>query len=213
MITSNSDFSKAPYSVGYKVKQLPQAGLEDFRRALRSAVRGLWLGHLDLYRFVESMSGSIHRGLTRAWFEGLRGCGIAPGEITPDEQLILDGEINAQISYLVPFGLDIVESRDTGGRLRDLFSRLEMWTGRYHSVSGLAQSIACQDRKLKWVWNPLKEHCGSCRRLNGRVYRASTWRRYNIYPRMRALECKGYRCGCYFEQTNDPVTPGRPPNI
>lgn len=56
-------------------------------------------------------------------------------------------------------------------------------------------------------------NCGDCRRLDGRVYRASTWAKYDIYPRNWDLECRGVRCGCAFEETDEPCTPGFPPHL
>jgi hypothetical protein len=56
-------------------------------------------------------------------------------------------------------------------------------------------------------------NCTDCRRLNGRVYRSSTWRKADLYPRKHTLECKGYRCACEFVLTSKPCTPGFPPRL
>lgn len=164
--------------------------------------------------FVDMMSSSIRRGLTQAWNDGMASCGIRPSDMTPDENARLEAEINNQLHYLIGFANDIeTNSKASGGHLQPLFDRGELWASRYAMVQSIAMEIACKDKKLKWIMNPLKEHCEHCLRLNGRVYRASTWRRYNIYPKMARLKCRGFRCGCKFEPTSDPVTPGRPPQI
>jgi hypothetical protein len=160
------------------------------------------------------MSMAIERNFTLAWYEGLSMCGILPDETTPEEDARLRIEINTEIGYLYGLAEDIShDNRDSGGKLRVINKRLEMWTNKYGMIRDLAKSYACQDEKLKWVMDVLKEHCSDCLNLDGRVYRASIWRQQNIYPRMPSLECKGYHCGCEFVSTSEPVTRGRPLSI
>jgi hypothetical protein len=187
---------------------------DDYGLSIRAHVRGLWGGQVDLYQFIEGMIATVTRGFTRAWYDGARAVGIQPSELTLEELSRLQTEINGEISHIYEFGLDIERNnRAAGKHLGPLLRRAEMWTARYEGIKSLAMMLAGGDRKMKWVWNPLKEHCSSCQRLNGRVYRSSTWRRYNIYPRSRELACRGYRCGCVFVETTEPATPGRPPSL
>lgn len=70
------------------------------------------------------------------------------------------------------------------------------------------------DEAEHYVASGLVVHnCDDCLNLHGRVYRASVWDRYGIAPQSPQLACGGWRCGCRFVVTDDPVTPGRPPNI
>lgn len=186
----------------------------DFRKNIRSAIRGLWSGSINYYEFIEQMTLAIRYGYTYAWYDGAGKCGILPSELSPEELLRLDREIMNEIQYLSNFANSISQnSKRNKGKLAPLFDRAEMWVNNFGRISGIAMSLACQDKKLKWVWNPLKEHCSDCQRLNNRVYRASIWSKYNISPRMRRLACGGFKCGCRFEETQEPVTPGRPPMI
>lgn len=187
---------------------------DSFRQSIRNSVYGLWTGAFDTIGFLDNMTRAIRRYYTFAWQEGARDCGILPSDLTPDELMALEREISSQYQYLIGFANAIESnSKRRKGKLGPLHKRGEMWISRYSAVRDLAKSYACRDAKLKWVWNPNKEHCSSCQRLNSRVYRASIWRKYDIYPRMHRLACKGYRCGCVFEKTLDAVTPGRPPTI
>lgn len=186
----------------------------DYQSALRSATRGFWSGEYSLFQFFDNMTRAIERNFRLAWEEGLRDCGINPNETTAEEDARLRLEINTEIGYLYGFANDVYNAnRASGGLLRDLNRRLGMWVNKYGMIRNLARTYACEDRKKKWVMNPRKEHCESCLRLDGRVYRASTWQRYNIYPRMPRLRCGGFWCGCDFEDTDEPCTPGRPPEI
>lgn len=191
-----------------------ESGQQDYHRSLRSSVYGLWRGQIDLFNFVDSMISGIQRGYTRAFYDGLAVCGVRPDEISAEEQAALDDEINTEIQYVVKIGNDVMQgNQDSGGKLRDLTNRLPMWENRYAAVYYLAQTLACGDRKLMWIWNPLKEHCSDCGVLNGRVYRASVWQRYQIFPRMRDLACGGFKCGCILQETDGRATPGRPPML
>ena len=189
-------------------------GETNFRRALRSSVRGLWTGHLEFVGFIDGMIASIRRYITQAWREGAGSCGIKPSEMSFEEQARLQDFIAGQMNYLVGFANAIeTNSKENGGKLGPLFKRAELWVNRYGEAYALAQSMACGDKKLKWVIDVSKESCSSCLLLNGRVYRASIWAKYDIRPRMSRLACGGYLCGCRFVEVDEPVTPGRPPNI
>lgn len=148
-----------------------------------------------------------------AWREGAKECGVLPEERTKEEQDTLTVMFNDNYSYVPQFGYWILEhSKANGGKLSSVLARAGLWVNRYNEVRNKAQIMACQDAKYRWQYGPT-EHCKTCLRLNGRVYRASIWAKYNIYPQSRNLACHGYRCQCQFIKTNDPVTKGRPPKI
>lgn len=196
-------------------KRNPQAGEQDYGLSIRSGVRGLWRGNLDIYGFIDSMFSSIRRGFTRAWLEGMETCGIMPGDMTTEEQRVLEFEINSELQYVVSYANAIdAESRATGGKLSPQVFRSDMWTNRYGYIRDLARTYACGDQKLQWIINAIcKEHCNTCLLLAGRVYRASVWRANNISPRDHKLACGGFRCCCEFVTTNLPVTPGPFPRL
>jgi hypothetical protein len=185
---------------------------KDYQSAMRTATRGLWSGKNGILAFITQAEQAIEYYFTTAWNEGLGECGIAPSEQTADETARLRLEINTEIGYLWQFGYDIMRgSKLEGGKLTTIFNRLDMWTNKYAKIRALARTYACEDQKLEWVMNPLKEHCRDCLKLNGKVYRQSVWRKYNVYPRMPELECGGYKCGCDLIVTTKPLSRGRPP--
>lgn len=160
-----------------------KTGKSDYRLNVRAAVRGLWNGALDLFEFSDSMISTVRRGLTRAADDGLISVGIDPDERTPQEQIALDRRINSEFAHILPFGRDIqANNKASGALLRPLLDRAEMWILRYTDVENEARTMAANDPKLEWVWNPAKEHCRSCFRLNGKVKRASFWRTLDIRP-------------------------------
>ena len=186
--------------------------IEGYRLNIRSAVRALWSGVWDYYAFIDAMSLAIERGFTQAWYEGAKIYGVNPSELTEEEHMRLTQEVNTETGFINGLGQAIMaNTKVMGGKLTPLITRAELWVSGYNRVRVLGSSYAAKDQKMEWKLGPTKEHCRSCSRYNGRVYRASTWRRHNIQPRMYTLECKGYHCSCDFYPTNAPATPGYPP--
>lgn len=185
-----------------------------YQSGIRSAIRGLWTGELTWLDSADSMVLTIQNNYTRAWEEGLGECGIRLSEQTPEEYARLQFEINSEIQYVYGFVDDVHQnSRANGGKLRNHFARADMWTNKYSSIRDLARTYACADQKLKWVVGYTKEHCSDCLRLNNRVYRSSTWRNVDLYPKKHSLECGGFHCACEFISTDEPCTPGFPPSL
>ncbi len=184
----------------------------DFRLSVRAAIRGLWIGG-ESFDFVDSMILSIRRQLQLAWIEGAKECGVGEGEFTAQELSARDQLITSQFPHLPAFADDIVAgSKAKGGKLGPLLSRGSMWVNRYDEARNQAKQMACGDKKLKWVLGET-EHCSTCLKLADKVKRASQWTAAGIYPQMKALACGGYRCGCGFKPTDDPMSKGPLPSI
>lgn len=186
----------------------------EYSHDIRAAVRGLWSGAMDYNEFLDAIDLAVRVGLTRAWYEGAGTCGIiAPQELTLDEINALNRFINTQMGFVFAFANDIVAgSKANKGKLTPLMQRAVMWTNRYNEARNYAKQLACADQKLEWIFGDTK-HCSSCLKLNGRVYRASIWAKYNIRPQMFELECHGFHCQCTLNPTSKPATRGRPPSI
>lgn len=184
----------------------------EFRRDIRGAVRGLWVGVLDIDQFYQAMRLSIDVRLRQAWAEGAEKCGIRMDELSPEEQMALEITIGNQMTHINDFGQAIiVGSKANKGKLTPLFQRAEMWINQWNSVVSQAQTMACGDKKLKWRLGATEEHCSTCPALDGKVKRASYWLKYGIQPQNApnpAIECGGWKCLCYFEVTDEPQSKG-----
>jgi hypothetical protein len=186
--------------------------IEGYRLNIRSAVRSLWNGNIDYYTFMDNMSLAIERGFTQAWYEGAKIYGVSPSELTDEEHLRLTDEVNREREFVRNLGQAInTNSKVFGGKLQPLLTRSELWVSGYNRIRILGSSYAAKDQKLQFNLGFSKEHCVDCTRYNGRVYRASIWRKYDIQPRSYSLACRGYHCLCFFTPTNAPATPGFPP--
>jgi hypothetical protein len=185
--------------------------IDSYRMNIRSSVRGLWNGTWDYYAFYDQMSLAIERGFTQAWYEGAKIYGINPDELTDEEHAAITSEVDKEMGFIYGLGQAIMaNAKAFGGKLAPLFSRAELWISAYNRVRIMGSTYAAKDQKQEWVYGDT-QHCGDCFNYNGRVYRASTWKKHNIYPKMYGLGCKGYHCECKFEPTDKPLNKGYPP--
>jgi hypothetical protein len=196
--------------------EVKAGGTDNYRRMIRSAVRGLWSGTLSFDDFWSAMSSAINIGLTGAWHAGARECGIRPDELSQQERAMLAQRITYEHNWITGYANAIESnSRAAKGKLAPLYSRAEIWIGRWDGVRSEARAMACADKKLKWVLGEA-DHCSSCLKLSGKIKRGSFWAERNIYPRIHDasyLECGGWKCQCSLVQTDEPLSKGPLPNL
>lgn len=200
---------------GLKVLELGEKTIENFGRNIRAPIRGLWKGQLTRAEFIAAMQSTINRGYHQAWLEGARACGITTLEDLTDPELQeLETTIASDSLYVDGLADFVLEhTQEEGSKLAVNMARAEVWINAYNRVMHRAQQLACADQPLKWNYDPLKEHCSDCAALHGQVRRASFWTRVGIYPQSHELECRGFRCGCYFTITTEPLSRGRLPAL
>lgn len=188
-----------------------------YRNAIRASVRALWSGVFDYDNFWDGLSTAIKFYFPRAWHEGAIDCGIAPNELTSAEKSKLQQAINYEFQWIHGYATAIEEnSQANGGKLSPLFSRAEIWIGRWEGVKSEARTMACGNKKLKWILGTTEKSCSSCLKLDGKVKRASYWEEKGILPRVHGasyLECKGFRCDCTLQVTDEPMSRGPLPKL
>ena len=191
--------------------------LSTFQASVGAVARGLYNSQLDALAGADAMFSAVGRGLTQAWEEGAKSCGVLATERTDEESAELTRLIGDQYQYVGRFVEWIIQHNKASGAPWEMIkSRAAMWVNRYIEVKGIAQAMTCQNKKLRWqIGKVKKEHCRTCLKLNGRVARASAWDERGIYPRMinGLLACGGYNCGCGFVETDQPATRGRWPKL
>lgn len=161
------------------------------------------------------MRMTINAGLTDAWYKGMAELGISPSEYTEEEKFALQKEIQRNFTYIEKFA-DAIDrnSKANKGKLTPLLERSKLWANRYNMVKQIAKSNASTNPKLQWVLGATKEHCVDALKLESKVYRASIWKKHDIYPQHNDLACGGYKCKCRFVPVTDlPVVPGFPPKL
>lgn len=185
-----------------------------YRSAIRSNVRALWNGMWTYLEFWDGMATAIRVQFPMAWREGMGMAGMEPSEMTAEEQVRLNQEINRETGYITRFA-DAIErgSKANDGKLDPLFRRADLWTAAYNRIRDLAMTYAKNDPKLEWQIDAPKESCSSCKKLNGKVKRASVWKAAGVYPRAYdKLVCRA-GCKCGLVPTTKRATPGPLPAL
>lgn len=185
-----------------------------YRNRMREFGRGFWSGLMDSRRFIDGVQSAVETEYSSAFRQGLAREGITWEDLSDSEREILDAKIVEEQQYIAGLAQYIDEnSRANKGKLASVLSRVELWASRYDGIFDLGVLVGAKDKKKMWKYDESKEHCVDCLRLNGLVYRASTWLRYGIIPRSALLACFGIFCGCSFVDTDEPVRKGRPPTL
>jgi hypothetical protein len=190
----------------------------EYKRAIRSAVYGLWRDEINVVAFIDTMYSAVFRNFTRAWYEGARECGIqAPRELTGTEIQALNAEVANDSGHILNFANAIMlGSKANGGKLGTQYKRAQLWVNRYASVKNHARLLACDNQKMIWELGATEKHCRTCNALHGKVKRIETWRLAGVRPQNPPnplLECEGWRCGCTLTPTTLPLSRGRLPNL
>lgn len=181
--------------------------------ALRRATYGLWAGRLSYNGFIDTLISDLLTYLAEAYYEGAAKMGIRKDELTDAEVTELTGRIFNQFQYTYTLAQFVQSnSKENGKLLRVAQSRIPMWLTTYDRFVNFGMLAAKEDPKLKWVLGAT-EHCDSCKKLAGKVKRKSQWMAADIYPKHGNLACGGWRCGCNWEPTDEPLSKGPLPKI
>lgn len=93
-----------------------------------------------------------------------------------------------------------------GGRGNDLAARVGLWGGNAAGVYELGKLYVKGDPFYEWQIGSTKEHCTTCKALNGVVRTKSEWAKTPYRPQGRngALECGGWNCKCSWIEVKGP---------
>jgi len=193
-----------------------QRRAESYAKDIRGIARAVWQSlPIDAYPMMWDV---VALGISTAWQQGAASCGISEGELTLDERIRRDIIINEQRNYIIGFIDWVYEHRRDGPDklpLASIIARANTWQKGYLEAYNLAKMMACGNQKLMWmreVLRSVKQGCNDCLNYDGRVYRASTWHRYDIRPQHPGLGCHGFGA-CGFVVTDEKCNPGRPPGM
>ncbi len=151
-------------------------------------------------RFEDVLAELVAEILIALW---LRGAGLLHTELTKAERGAIQEAIDPHLNSVRDFSNDIYSGRYTETPSSAL-TRIFIWTNMAAGIYILGQMFRRDDPHYEWIWNPLKDHCSDCVRLNGQVHTASEWLASGFSPRSTALECRGFNCGCDLKEVVGP---------
>jgi hypothetical protein len=191
-----------------------------YTKEIRGIARLVWQGvqGIDAFGLMWNVVGI---GMVNAWARGAASCGIDEPDLTVEERVRRDMLVIEQRNYVFGF-LEWVHVHRRDGENKLLWAaiqpRINTWGNAWNRAYNEARARACGDIKLKWVLHGrrvTKKSCPDCLKLAGRIYRASIWAKYRIFPQSPELACGGFNCGCDWGDVgpDERATGGRPPRL
>jgi hypothetical protein len=131
----------------------------------------------------------------QAYLDGLRAGGVQEARL--DNQAIKEIAVwrAAQTPFISKFIDDVYSEKDFNQAT--IQQRANLWVNKsLNPLYYIALGNADKNALYMWVYDPRKEHCKDCLRLNGQIHKMKDYVKKGILPQSPALECKGYNCGC-----------------
>lgn len=192
----------------------PYKTYEELLEFVKSTVRDAYIGKMSTFEFVDDMvrgmSGQIRDAYEYAWSDAEME-GNFPRWL--DKSLMDFTSRAVDMNWIYSFYKDIVKARELKTPLLPLLERAQLWANRWNDAYNVAMlAINSQmGQKLKWREGDTADKCDVCVALDGIVAYAAIWDELGVKPQSAPnskLTCGGWRCGCYFEVTNERATRG-----
>jgi hypothetical protein len=153
-----------------------------------------------------------------AFDDGLKEGGVNPKDLNATERAqrrrTVATWLAAQNAFINEFVKRFRGNDATTARATD---RAQAWVNKsLRAVRYSGFKKAASEKFVRWVWNPEKEHCRTCRVLNGQVHKLKDFLDKGLFPGSASLECHGVHCGCDFKPAEGPSKgrlPGTKPVI
>lgn len=154
------------------------------------------------------MKTVIRQTYEQAFIAGKRAGGNLFSPTDDDKRAIKKVRLD-EFRYLEKFMSDMA----TGAGVMDYRERMNYYTKAARELFwlGFVRADLDTSRKIVWHINPEKEHCKSCldAEAAGEIPADEFWRDYaskGILPKSGALDCLGYRCGCWLTDVRPEVS-------
>lgn len=177
--------------------------LAEYETALADIVGPAVDGDLTETDFEAEMEALVTGVLTLLFLSGVGE--ESEAGLLADELAELEENIEVHKESIQNFAADIYDNEtyaDDDGREKAL-KRLALWVTVAAGVYAMGKLWDRQDGRYVWWYNPAKDNCTDCIRLNDQVHRASEWRQSGWRPQGSNLECGGWECGCRLKRVSN----------
>jgi hypothetical protein len=178
---------------------------DSFRRILDSAA----VFPTGQFSIEMALRGQLQQAGEQIWLDGLQDGGIENPRIDNEATVAISAWRAQQNQFITQFAKRVAEGTLTAQQGE---RRAELWVNKslrnlYHLALGAADNAMM----YLWVMNPIKEHCDTCRRMNGQIHSMKEYLKTGIVPQSESLDCNGYQCGCQLVKVPGQKARGRIP--
>jgi HK97 family phage portal protein len=185
-----------------------QATRLDFEGEFADLLTAARAGDVNRRRWALRARTLLRKYGESAYRDGLNdgGVPIASGEPLPEEdQIELSMLLQSQSQYVTELGRVLFKGDGVSDAQAGV--KPELWFNKsILPIYQAARASADRNGMYLWIYNPLKDNCGTCTKANGQVHRLRDWHRSGVLPKSPTLECKGFHCGCTLQRVQVPAT-------
>lgn len=169
--------------------------VEDYASDLRTAVASALKGNLTANSLERSHKSYLESYARDAYLEGMAEGGVEDpeSEIESEEEQGIRNWKREQLGYVRDFAKAVIDARGT--EALEIDARVEMWIKAMEGLRGLGVISAKANVTGTFRLGSTKEHCDTCRGLDGKKMRMSKWRDSGLLPQTPGN--KNFRCGCW----------------
>jgi hypothetical protein len=162
--------------------------------------------------FIRNMTITLDRYCRQAFVDGFMDGGVYGYEPEDGDEQWIFGHVDKQASFIENFASKLYA--DDALTDSEINEKPDLWfNGSVLPAYNEGLMRASKDGAGKWFMGASEKHCGDCPRMDGKVYRFSTFRKVlgGELPPCNATQCTALGCNCEVVPSREPLTKGRPP--
>jgi hypothetical protein len=169
----------------------------DYASDLGGAVKSALVGKLTAKRLERSHKSYLTGYAREAYLEGMAEGGVEDpeNEIEPEEEDGIKRWVKDQAQYVGDFAQAVIDARGDENLESQIETRLDMWVKAMETLRGLGIVSAKGNVTGTFKLGSTKEHCETCKALNGTKKRMKAWASSGLLPQMPGN--KNFGCGCW----------------
>ena len=190
----------------------PVKDKRSYGQQLQRNIKRLFDAKIDARRFEKNLQQVVDSEYREAWERGLRRANVTADVLVSPDPQILEDLIKEEQGHIRPLAERVAKLRskeDATDSLAVIRRSAPAWVVRLEQIENRAYIIGSKRDKrglnLKWVFDPIKDHCDDCKRLDGHIASPEAWEKAGIEPQSSRLSCFGTHCGCRFVSTSAPA--------
>lgn len=200
----NLDNFNLDIAEGLNHKQIDTSEYDDF---IAEMMRLVGNGSINKNQFIDELNGFVSEEIMNAFLEG---SGKTVAQLSQAELAIIEQAIQTNLESIPGLADSVTEwvDGDSENINKLIRNRVILWGKNIEGVynQGFLRG-GDDDEALAWRLGPA-DHCINCATLANLVMTRREWRNSGWFPQSPRLACGGWRCGCSFQSTDEPLTGG-----
>lgn len=180
--------------------------VREYANSLTGLVERTTSGRITGRKQAQGHNTLLDEYAPRAYMEGMKEGGIddPEGELDDEDREIIDTWIDGQKGYTGEYGQACQDARGDDNAIDAVLERVSIWEKALESLKGHGVISAKENTVGYFRLGSTKEHCDTCRGLNGTKKRMKEWRKSGLLPQQpgnKNFECGCWECLCHIDDS------------